>query len=168
MFGKTHNYVIHPVSQKQFECSSDWRYGPLSSFQGISSSEASSFHASLLQAIDCVIFLALCLQVVSQAPQHFGSSETEATCDGCMLCPPVYLLGHFLSFRICLGILYRCNQVHLHNAFVLYVLCVSLCRCSYACVRRSIFYVCVTCCDLDVTISQKDRRREGITTTARM
>ena len=44
--------------------------GPLSSFQGESSS-ASSFHASLLQAIDGVMSLALCLQVVSQASQHF-------------------------------------------------------------------------------------------------
>ena len=28
----------------------------------------------------------------------------------------------------------------------------SLCRCSFVCVRHSIFYVCVTCCDLDVTM----------------
>ena len=27
--------------------------------------------------------LALCPQVVSQAPQHFGSSEKQATCEGC-------------------------------------------------------------------------------------
>ena len=46
-----------------------------------------------------------------------------------------------------------CNRVHLHIVFVLlYVLCVSLCRCSFVCVRQSIFYVCVTCCDLHVTI----------------
>ena len=46
-----------------------------------------------------------------------------------------------------------CNRVHLHIVFVLlYVLCVSLCRCSFMCVRHSIFYVCVTCCDLDVTM----------------
>ena len=45
------------------------------------SSSASSSHASLLQAIDGVMSLALCPQVVSQAPQHFGSSETQATCD---------------------------------------------------------------------------------------
>ena len=43
--------------------------GPLSSFQGRSSS-ASSFHASFLQAIDGVMCLALSPQVVSQAPQH--------------------------------------------------------------------------------------------------
>ena len=41
--------------------------GPLSSFQGRSSS-ASSFHASVLQAIGGVLSLALCPQVVSQAP----------------------------------------------------------------------------------------------------
>ena len=55
--------------------------GPLSSFQGRSSS-ASSFHVSLLQVIDIVMNLALCPQVVSQAPQHFRSPETQATCDG--------------------------------------------------------------------------------------
>ena len=48
--------------------------GPLSSFRGRSSS-ASSFHASLLQAIDDVIdmSMALCPQVMSQASQHFRS-----------------------------------------------------------------------------------------------
>ena len=35
------------------------------------------------------------------------------------------------------------------------VLCVSLCQCCPVCVRHSIFYVCVTCCDLDVTICHK-------------
>ena len=29
-----------------------------------------------------------CLQVVYQAPQHFRSVETKATCDGCF-CPPI-------------------------------------------------------------------------------
>ena len=56
--------------------------GPLSSFKGRSSS-ASSFHASLLQTIDGVMSLVLCPQVVSQASQHFRSSEKQATCDGC-------------------------------------------------------------------------------------
>ena len=55
---------------------------PLSSFQGRSPS-TSSFHASLLQVIDGVMSLALCQQVVSQAPQHFRSSDKQATCDGC-------------------------------------------------------------------------------------
>ena len=55
-----------------------------------------------------------------------------------------------------------CNRApHLHIVFVLlYVLCVSLCRCSFGCVRHSIFYVCVTCCDLDVTISLSETARE--------
>ena len=52
------------------------------SFQGRSSS-ASSFHASLLQAINGVMSLAWCLQVVSQASQHFRSSQKQATCQGC-------------------------------------------------------------------------------------
>ena len=46
-------------------------------------SSASSFHASLLQEINGVMSLALCPQLVSQASQHFRSSETQATCDGC-------------------------------------------------------------------------------------
>ena len=65
--------------------------GPLSSFQKLSFS-ASSFHASLLQAIDGVMSLALCPQVVSQAPQHFRSSETQATCDGCFARQSICLL----------------------------------------------------------------------------
>ena len=64
---------------KRFQCLID--DGPLSSFQGRSSS-TSSFHACLLQAIDGVMSLALCPQVVSQAPQHFGSSEKQATGEG--------------------------------------------------------------------------------------
>ena len=39
-----------------------------------------------------VISLALWPQVVSQAPQHFRSSETQTTCDGCFS-------GHFISLR---------------------------------------------------------------------
>ena len=72
--------------------------GPLLSFQGRSSSY-SYVHASLFQATDRVMSLALCPQVVSQAPQHFRSSETQATCEG-LLCPPVCLLGHFPSLRL--------------------------------------------------------------------
>ena len=55
---------------------------PFSSFQGRSSS-ASSFNASLVQAISGVMSLALCPQVVSQASQHFRSSEKQATYEGC-------------------------------------------------------------------------------------
>ena len=56
--------------------------GPHSSFQGRSSS-ASSFHASLFQAIDGVMSLALCPQVMSQVGQHFRSSEKQITYKGC-------------------------------------------------------------------------------------
>ena len=66
---------------KRFQCSSD-EDGPLSSFQG-RSSNASSFNASLLQAIDGVMSLALCAQVVSQASQYFRSSMKQATCEVC-------------------------------------------------------------------------------------
>ena len=64
---------------KRFQCSDD---GPLSSFQGRSST-TSSFNASLRQAINGVMSFALCPQVVSQASQHFRSSEKQATCEGC-------------------------------------------------------------------------------------
>ena len=47
-------------------------------FQGRSSS-TSSFHASLLQAINAVMPWALCPQIVSRVPQHFRFSETQAT-----------------------------------------------------------------------------------------
>ena len=40
--------------------------------------------ASLMQAIDGVIYLALCPQIVYQAPQHFKSSEKQAPCDSCL------------------------------------------------------------------------------------
>ena len=75
-------YALHPSLNTPKRCllnNSNVRLiddGPLSSFQGRSSS-ASSFHASLLQMIDGVMFLALCRQVVSQAPQHSRSSRRK-------------------------------------------------------------------------------------------
>ena len=58
--------------------------GSVLSFRGRSSS-ASSFQASLLQAIDGRMSLAVCPQVMSQAPQHFKSpekmSEKSALCN---------------------------------------------------------------------------------------
>ena len=54
----------------------------------------SSVHASLLQEIDGVILLALCTQVVSQAPQRFKVSEVQATDDACLALLLVYLLDH--------------------------------------------------------------------------
>ena len=72
--------------------------GPLSSYLGGSFS-ASSFNASLLQAINGVVSLALCPQVLSQVPQHFRSSEKQATYEG-FFYPPGYLLGRFPSCRL--------------------------------------------------------------------
>ena len=95
-------YALHPVSQK-FPQRCLWNGsnlsliddGPLSSVQGRSSS-AFSFHASLLQAIDGVMSLALCPQVVSQASQHFRSSE-KASCLWGLLFPQVCLsAGSFI------------------------------------------------------------------------
>ena len=42
-----------------------------------------SMPQSLLQVINSVTSLALCPQVVSHAPQRFGSFEMQVTCDGC-------------------------------------------------------------------------------------
>ena len=91
-------YVLHPISQK-FPQHCLWNSFdvhliddvPLSSFRGKLSS-ASSFNASLLQAVNGVTSLALCLQVVSQASQHFRSSEKQATsdCEGCIACQSIY------------------------------------------------------------------------------
>ena len=51
--------------------------------------------------------------------------------------------------------------MHLLIVFVLlYVLCVSLCQCSFMCVCHSVFHICVTCCDLDVTVSLSKTERE--------
>ena len=57
----------------------------------------------LLQAIDGVTSLALCPQVVSQCRQHFRSSETQTTCDGCFarqsICSVISLHSACLSVR---------------------------------------------------------------------
>ena len=97
----------HTVTQKFSQCflrnSSNVRPiddGPLSSFQG-RSSRASCFHASLLQAIDWVMSSALCPQVVSQASQHFRSSEKQATYEGC-----------FARQSVCSVISLHSNHVH--------------------------------------------------------
>ena len=70
--------------------------GPLLSFQGRSSSY-SYVHASLFQATDRVMSLALCPQVVSQAPQHFRSSEKQNTCKGCFARQSVFSVISFHS-----------------------------------------------------------------------
>ena len=75
------HYAFHPVSQKFPQCCL-WNGSnvplsdddPLLSFQRRPSS-TSSFHASLLQAINGVMSSALYLQEVSQATQHFRSSK---------------------------------------------------------------------------------------------
>ena len=91
-------HAFHPVSQKFPRCRLSngsnvplGDNGPLSSFQGRQSS-ASSFHASLLQAISGVKSSALYLQVVAQATQHFQSSKKQATCEGCFACQSVCLV----------------------------------------------------------------------------
>ena len=101
--GGKKTYALHHVSQKFpqrcFRNGSNVRLiddGPLSSFQGRSSS-ASYFHVSLLQAIDSVTTLALCPHVVSQATQHFRSSEKQATFEGAF---PASLSAWSFSFTL--------------------------------------------------------------------
>ena len=54
------------------------------------------FHACLLQAISGVMmFLALCQQVVSEAPEHFRPSEMHLSTSWKLLCLPPYLFTHF-------------------------------------------------------------------------
>ena len=57
-------------------CCCYWQ-GPLTSFQS-TPFIAASFCASPLRGVHVVASLALCLQVMSQAPQHFRPSETQA------------------------------------------------------------------------------------------
>ena len=80
------------VSPLKWFQSSSIHNGPLLSFKGRLSS-ASSFHASLLQA--------LYPQVVSQAPQHFRSSKKQATCEGCFACQSI--CSSFPFTLACLG-----------------------------------------------------------------
>ena len=75
--------ALHPISLKFFQhCF--WNTVPafvwlMTALSVLSKKiSTSSFHASLLQAIDGAMSLALCPQVVSQAPQHFSSSQTQA------------------------------------------------------------------------------------------
>ena len=68
---KAHLYALHPVSQRCLWNGSSVSLtddGPLSTFWGRLSS--TSFYSSLLQITDNVMSLALCLQVVSQAPRN--------------------------------------------------------------------------------------------------
>ena len=76
-----------------------WLMMTLSSFQKRSSS-ASSFHASLLQATDGILSLVLYPQVLSQVPQHFRSSETQAIYEGCFARQSIISSFHFLEQAI--------------------------------------------------------------------
>ena len=59
-------------------------FGGVSSIQGRSTT-AALLYACLFQAIDGVMSLILYQQVVSQFPQHLGSSETQTTWHGCFV-----------------------------------------------------------------------------------
>ena len=103
--------------------------GPLSSFQRISSS-VSFFHASLLQAVDGVMSLALCPQVVSQAPQQeFFETQTVRNC--CFAHQYICLVISLDFSGICMG-LNRGLQMWMSNA--------DTCQTRLTC--HSIFILC--------------------------
>ena len=85
---------------------------------------SSSVYASLLQAIDGARSLALWPQVVSQAPQHFWSSETRATCDGWFARQSVYWVisceiwhRYFPLFVESFPLTQACPGQHVHSRF---------------------------------------------------
>ena len=59
---------------------------------------------------------------MSQAPQHFGSSETRATCDGCFSCQSICLVIYFPSLRhvqgnTCTGVYtLACSGQYMHRS----------------------------------------------------
>ena len=61
------------------------------------SSIASSFSLSSLQVIASLPSLASCPLVMFQAPQHFRSSETQATCYSCFARRSAYISSRSLS-----------------------------------------------------------------------
>ena len=114
-------YVIsrpQDVTQRCLWSSSNVRpidNGPLSSFQG-RSRNTSSFHASFLQVIDCVVSLALCSQVIFQDTWDLPRRKPLV-----MVLLPVCLLCHFSSLQcirrfrrwmliesVCIGLPFHC------------------------------------------------------------
>ena len=81
--------------------------GPLSYFQGRLLS-ASTFHTSLYKAITGVMCLALWLHVMSQAPQHFRSSETKPLV---MIALPTSLSAGSFPFSL------ACPRQYTHRSF---------------------------------------------------
>ena len=88
------HFSLHPISQKFPQCclwnGSSVRLideSPLLSFQERSPS-TSSFNTSLLQVISCVMSLALCLLVVSQASQQPSCQPLSS-----LFCPTALLSG---------------------------------------------------------------------------
>ena len=88
---------------KWFQCSSDWRWPSL--VLSRRSSNASSFPLfSRRPVVLCPWSLALWLQVVSQASQHFRPAEKQATCDNVTVALPASLSAQSFSFTpVCPG-----------------------------------------------------------------
>ena len=80
-------YALHPVSQKfPHHCLSNSSSVHLTmAFSHPFKKDCLALPLSmpLLQAINGVMSLALCLQVVFEASQHLRSSQKQATCEGC-------------------------------------------------------------------------------------
>ena len=134
-------YALHPVSQKFPQCRLSNGSNvcliddsPLSSFVERPSS-TSSFHASLLQVIDGVMFLALCPHVVSQAPHHFRSSKMQATHDSCFSHQSIssVVSFHYITSRAVPP--QEFSLTHSSLGFLFHPsLCVCVCVCVYVCV----------------------------------
>ena len=97
VLGKAHLSEVSPtLPLKWFQCSSDWRWPSLILSK---SSSASSFPLfSRRPVVLCPWSLALWLQVVSQASQHFRPAEKQATCDNVRVALPANLSAQLFSF----------------------------------------------------------------------
>ena len=122
----------------------------ISSFQR-RSSNASSSNVSLLQVVDGVMSLAMCPQLVSQAPQQ-GFFETQTVRKCCFAHQYIYLIISLDFGGTCVGLnIYRGLQMWMSNADTcqtraFWVNCHSIfifCRKLIECVTMM---ACVVCC----------------------
>ena len=119
----------------------------ISSFQRRSSS-ASSSNVSLLQAVEGVMSLALCPQLLSQAPQQ-GFFETKTVRNCCFAHQYIYLILSLDFGGICMRLnIYRGLQMWMSNADTcqtrvnchsIFIFCSKLIECVT-------MMACVVCC----------------------
>ena len=104
-----HSEVSPALPLKQIQCRSDsWCPPPPPFFFSFTKNTSGYFlYSSPLQVISGMLSLALCLQVMSQVPQHLRSCKMQAICD-----------GYFAHQSVCLVVsldLGMCRTVHLHE-----------------------------------------------------